>query len=343
MTMTAGPTSTTQVTSEPSTGRKLLSVLGNQQFILLLVLVAVGVFFTSQNSIFFSVDVFGNILLDWGPVVLIAVGETYVIISGGIDLSVGANLGFSGVIGAYAMRSVTQAHHGETFTLLVGLLVCAGVGMGVGLLNALLINKARLVPFIATLATLGAAGGMSIVLTNGAPIAGGPPKAILLSAPWAGPFSKPGLIVVAVVIAAGLFLHQARFGRYTYAIGSNPFAARAAGINVQRHLTKVYLLSGLLAGLAGMFLYLRLGSGAPTSGAGAELDAIAAVVIGGASLSGGVGRMTGTLLGALILTTVTSGLIIIGVAPNWKQVVVAILIATAVSVQALRLTNGRAA
>ena len=92
-----------------------------------------------------------------------------------------------------------------------------------------------------------------------------------------------------------------------------------------------------------MFLYLRLGSGAPTSGAGAELDAIAAVVIGGASLSGGVGRMTGTLLGALILTTVTSGLIIIGVAPNWKQVVVAILIATAVSVQALRLTNGRAA
>ena len=149
--------------------------------------------------------------------------------------------------------------------------------------------------------------------------------------------------MVAVVIAAGLFLHQARFGRYTYAIGSNPFAARAAGINVQRHLTKVYLLSGLLAGLAGMFLYLRLGSGAPTSGAGAELDAIAAVVIGGASLSGGVGRMTGTLLGALILTTVTSGLIIIGVAPNWKQVVVAILIATAVSVQALRLTNGRAA
>jgi ribose transport system permease protein len=299
--------------------------------------------FTVRNPIFFSNDVFGNILLDWGPVVLIAVGETFVVISGGIDLSVGANLGFSGVIAAYVMQDMTTAHQGEAITLIVGTLVSAGVGTGVGLLNALLINKARLVPFIATLATLGAAGGMSIVLTGGAPIAGGPPSAILLSVPWIGPFSKPGLIVVAVVVLAGLFLHKARFGRYTYAIGSNSFAALAAGINVRRHLMKIYALSGLLAGLAGMFLYLRLGSGAPTSGAGGELDAIAAVVIGGASLSGGVGRMTGTVLGALILTTVTSGLIIIGVAPNWKQVVVAVLIAAAVSVQGLRLAGRRSA
>lgn len=319
---------------------RALAVLGNQQVILLLVLAAMVAFFTYRNSIFFSTGVFGNILLDWGPVVLIAIGETYVIISGGIDLSVGANLGFSGVVAAYAMKALTAAHHGQAFTLTVGLLVCMGVGTGIGLLNAVLINKAKLVPFIATLATLGAAEGMSIVLTNGAPIGSGPPNAILLSAPWIGPFSKPGVLVVVVVLVAGLFLHRARFGRYTFALGSNPFAARAAGINVQRHLMKVYGLSGMLAGMAGMFLYLRLGSGAPTSGAGAELDAIAAVVIGGASLAGGVGRMTGTVLGALILTTVTSGLIIIGVAPNWKQVVVAVLIAAAVSAQGLRLPRG---
>lgn len=326
---------------QPSLGRKAVGLLANQQMILLLVLLAMIALFTIKNSIFFSVDVFGNILLDWGPVVLIAIGETFVVISGGIDLSVGANLGFSGVIAAYVMQDMTSAGHGETITLVVGTVTAAGVGTCVGLLNALLINKARLVPFIATLATLGAAGGMSIVLTGGAPIAGGPAGAISLSVPWLGPLSTPGIIVVGVVIVAGLFLHKARFGRYTYAIGSNSFAARAAGINVRRHLAKVYGLSGLLAGLAGMFLYLRLGSGAPTSGSGAELDAIAAVVIGGASLSGGVGRMTGTVLGALILTTVTSGLIIIGVAPNWKQVVVAVLIAAAVSVQGLRLASRR--
>ncbi len=319
--------------------RRVGAVLGNQQVLLLIVLIAMIAFFTARNRIFLSEGVFGNILLDWGPVVLIAVGETFVVISGGIDLSVGANVGFSGVLAAYVMRDLTTAHHGETLTLAIGTLVAVAVGGGVGLLNAVLINYARIVPFIATLATLGAAGGMSIVLTGGGPIAGGPPNAITLSVPKVGPFSWPGIAVVVLVLVLGLFLHKARFGRYTFAIGSNSFAARGAGINVRRHITKVYVLSGVLAGLAGIFFYLRLGSGSPTSGAGGELDAIAAVVIGGASLTGGIGRMTGTVLGALILTTVTSGLIIIGVAPNWKQVVVALLIATAVFVQGFRSFN----
>ncbi len=324
----------------PSARARLGTVLGDQQTVLVLVLAAMVAFFTIQNPIFFSDGVFGNILLDWGPVVLIAVGETFVVITAGIDLSVGSVLGLSGVVAAFVMQAMTSAGQGQTVTLLAGLAVCAGVGAGIGAINALLINKARIVPFIATLATLGASAGMSIVLTDGGPVAGGPPDAIGLSVPWLGPFSIPGLIVLAIVVA-GLFLHRARFGRYTFAIGSNAFAARAAGIDVQRHLTKVYVLSGLLAGLAGMFVYLRLGSGAPTSGAGQDLDAIAAVVIGGAALSGGVGRLAATALGALILTTVTSGLIIIGVAPNWKQVVVAVLIALAVSVQGLRRSSGR--
>jgi ribose transport system permease protein len=316
--------------------RRLLSVLTNQQVILLIVLLALVAFFTARNPIFFSTAVFGNVLLDWGPVVLIAVGEMYVIISGGIDLSVGANIGLSGVLAAYVMQDLTNHHQGETITVIIGLLIATGVGTGIGLVNAALITKGRIVPFIATLATLGAAGGMSIVLTGGSPIAGGPANAISLSVPRFGPFSTPGIVVVVLVVILGLFLHKARFGRYTYAIGSNAFAARSAGINVNRHLVKIYALSGLLAGLAGMFFYLRLGSGAPTSGSGAELDAIAAVVIGGAALTGGIGRMTGTVLGSLILTTVTSGLIIIGVAPNWKQVVVALLIAAAVFAQGLR-------
>ena len=154
--------------------------------------------------------------------------------------------------------------------------------------------------------------------------------------PKVGPFSYPGVAVLGLVIILGLFMHKARFGRYTFAIGSNAFAARSAGINVNRHLVKIYALSGALAGIAGMYFYLRLGVGSPTSGQSGELNAIAAVVIGGASLSGGVGKLLGTALGSLILVTVTSGLIIIGVAANWNQVVVAILIAAAVFSQGIR-------
>lgn len=314
---------------------------GNQQAILLIVLLAMIALFSTLNPVFFSLGVAGNVLLDWAPVALIAVAETFVVISGGIDLSVGATLGFSGVIAAYAMAGMTGSGLPDALVILLGTLVAAGVGIGVGIVNGLLINLAGLVPFIATLATLGAAGGMSIVLTGGAPIAGGPQSAIALSVPFLGPFSWPVIIVVVVVVIAGLYLHLGKFGRYTYAIGSNPFAARAAGINVKMQLAKIYGLSGLLSGLAGMFLYIRLGSGAPTSGAGNELDAIAAVVIGGVALAGGIGRMTGTVLGSLILATVTSGLIIIGVEPNWKQVVVAILIASAVSLQAVRGRGSR--
>ena len=300
-------------------------------------------FFSLKQSIFFSSDVFANILSDWIPVVLIAIGETFVIITGGIDLSVGSTVGFSGVMAAFAMRNLISHNVSETSTILIGAVVAILVGLGIGLINALLVTRARIVPFVATLATLGAFRGLCIVTTGGGPVGDGPASAISLSVPKYGvpgtsihPFNLPGLITVVIVVIIGIYLHQSRFGRYTYAIGSNSFAARSAGINVKRHLTKVYMLSGALAGLAGMYLYIRLGVGSPSSGQSGELDAIAAVVIGGASLAGGSGRMTGTVLGALILTTVTSGLIIIGVAPNWKQVVVALLIAGAVFTQGLR-------
>lgn len=273
---------------------------------------------------------------DWSPIILIAVGETFVIISGGIDLSVGSTVAISGVTGAFAMQWLTTHKYSSATTLALGLLACAGTGFIVGAINAFLITKTNIVPFIATLVTMGAGSGLAIVFTGGGPIGGGPDEAIQLSVPKVGPFSYPGLVIVALIIILGLFLHKAKFGLYTFAIGSNEFAARAAGINTKRHLSKVYILSGVLAGLAGYYYYLRLGCGAPTSGLGGELQAIAAVVIGGAALTGGQGRISGTILGALILTTVTSGLIIINVAANWKQVVVAILIAAAVLLQEAR-------
>jgi ribose transport system permease protein len=312
-------------------------IAGNQQVVLLLVLIVMIVIFSVINPKFFSVGVFGNILQDWGPIALIAIAETFVVVSGGIDLSVGSTITISGVAGAFAMQAMsTSAGAPDALSLLVGLVVCVATGLLVGVVNALLINVAKLVPFIATLVTLGAGAGLALVLTGGGPIGGGPAAASSLPVPVVGPFSIPTLIVIVIAVISGLFLHLARFGRYTYAIGGNEFSAIASGISVRRHITKVYMLSGALAGLAGMITYANLSGGSPSAGAGGELNAIAAVVIGGASLTGGVGRMTGTVIGSLILVTVTSGLIVANIDPNWNQVVVAILIAAAVAIQTIR-------
>ena len=326
---------------------KVRGLATSQVSILVGVLAVLTIVFTVLEPKFFSAATASNILTDWGSVVLIAVGQTFVVISGGIDLSVGAVIGLSGVVSAYFMVNVlgydsTTKPEDAYFPLFLGALVSIAVGTLVGLLNALLINKTRIVPFIATLATMGAALGFSVIISSGMPI-GGPNDFKLISPIDAKgiPLSIAVILVAVVVALAGLFLHKARFGLYTFAIGSNAFAARAAGINVERHITKIYALSGALAGFAGIYVYMRLGAGSPSSGTGRELDAIAAVVIGGASLMGGVGRIWGTVLGTLILFTVQSGLIMIGVAPDWKKVVVAVLIAAAVAAQTLQSKNGR--
>lgn len=332
------------VSAPPGTERSaswLRSVLSNQHVLLVVALAILVAYFTARDSIFLSSSEIAVLLTNFSTLILLAVGETFVIISGGIDLSVGATCGVSGVVAAFAMRGMVSSHDNEALVLLVGTLVCAVIGIGIGFVNAALMNWARLVPFVATLATLGAGTGVALVLSNGVPI-GSDSSALTIGADRAGPFPYMFLVVLVVVLVAWLYLHLSRYGRYTYAIGSNSFAARAAGINVRRHLTSVYVLSGLLAGLTGMVFYIRLGSGAPSSGDGFELTAIASVVIGGVSLFGGSGRLTGTILGALILTVVTSGLIIINVSPNWNQVAVAICIAAAASLQALRaLTTTR--
>ena len=326
---------------------KLKMVLGNQNSILLLVLIALVIAFTIAEPKFFTVATAGNILTDWGSIVLLATGQTLVIISGGIDLSVGGTLAISGVTSAWMMAEVlgltiTTSGADAHGALVIGAFTAVATGLLVGLTNAFLITKLKIVPFVATLSTMGATLGFAIIISDGMPI-GGPNDFSLISPimPGAIPFSWAVLGVIVVVSIVGLYLHKSRFGLHTYAIGSNSFAARAAGINVELHLTKVYALAGALAGLAGFYVYLRLGAGSPSSGVMRELDAIAAVVIGGASLMGGVGRMIGTVLGALILFTVQSGLIMAGVAPDWKKVVVAVLIAAAVAAQTLRPENRR--
>ena len=332
----------TQREDAPSAASRLRALVDNQQFILAAFMVVLVAFFSLKNSQFFSQSVMENVLNDWSPIVLIAIGETFVVIAGGIDLSVGANIAMSGVVAALFMRRLTLGGHGATVTMLLGVLVAMAVGAVVGLVNALLINRGKLVPFVATLATLGVCKGLAVVWTGGGPVGDAPSNTIPLTISRYGPFSNAMLVVFVIVAVAAVALHLTRFGRYTFAVGSNSFAARAAGINVQRHLAKVYVLSGVLAGLAGIIYYLRLQSGSPSTGIGRELDAIAAVVIGGVILTGGVGRIMGAALGTLVLSTVASGLVIIGVPANYRDVVVGVLIALAGIVLGLRKAGGKA-
>jgi ribose transport system permease protein len=328
---------------------------GNQTALLVLVLVVlVAVFTPLSRGVFLSTSVGSTILTDWGAYILLAVAETLVVISGGIDLSVGATLSLATVTSGWVMVNGLQLTSKLTGpeawpALCLAAVVAVATGLLVGAVNALLINVFKIVPFIATLATFGAATGMAIIISGGMPLQGPTDFGLInpMRIPGLDPdvvdtgLLSPMVIVMALVaLIVGLFLHKARFGLYTFAIGSNAFAARAAGINVGRHISKIYLVGGALSGFAGFYAYVRLGGGSPSAGAGMELYAIAATVIGGASLMGGIGRMWGTVIGTLILITVQSGLLMIGVATDWKQIVVAVLIAGAVAVQTLQKKNG---
>ena len=245
----------------------------------------------------------------------------------------------SGVVGAAEMIHL-QPHMGLAPDLLLGTLICVAVGTLVGVINAVLITVVNLVPFVATLVTFSAGVGVSLVLSGGGDV-GNNQSAIVWSASGWWFFTWEDTIVLALAAVLIVVLHLTRYGRYTFAIGSNPFAARAAGINIKRHIASVYILAGALAGLTGMFFYIRIGAGASTTGANSNLEAIACVVIGGVALTGGSGNAVGTLLGCAILTVVGDGLIFINVAPTWNQVVVGAIIAVAAGLQALRTTAFR--
>jgi ribose transport system permease protein len=320
----------------------------NQSTLLVVTLVVLGVVFqiTSQG-IFLSTGTLGTVLNDWGSYILLAVAQTFVVITGGIDLSVGATVSLSSVVAGWVLvkglglDSTTSGSDATPYVLLA-VLVSLLVGLTVGAINAFLINVLKIVPFIATLATMGAMTGLAIIISGGMPLQG--PNNWDLGLPvnlfgFQLPFSTSVLAVMIITVICGLVLHKTKFGLHTFALGSNAFATRAAGISPARQITKVYMLSGGLAGLAGAYAYIRLGAGSPSNGTGMELYAIAAVVIGGVSLMGGVGRIVGIALGTLVLFTVQSGLLmvkVITVSPSLKQVIVALLIVAAVAIQALQ-------
>jgi len=249
------------------------------------------------------------------------VGMTFVILTAGIDLSVGALLALSTVVTADLMQK------GLAVPLAVG--IGLAIGAGLGLVSGLVITRARVPPFVATLGMMTIARGLALSYTQGRPITGLPDSFRFLGTGSLGPLPMP-IIIAALTFGLGwLLLNRTPVGQYTFAIGNNPLAARYAGIRVGRYTTLVYVLAGLLSALAGMILVARLNSAQPTAGLTYEFDAIAAVVVGGTSFAGGQGGLGGTLLGVLVIAVLNNGLNLLNVSSFWQPVVTGVVIALA--------------
>jgi ribose transport system permease protein len=299
-------------------------------WIFLVLLVIIAVFSALDFDSFASVFNLRNIMIDASSLLIIAVGMTFVIITAGIDLSVGSILVFSQVVAALVMREMGAE---GIDVILVGLAISLASGTAWGLLNGLLIAKTRIPALIVTLGTLGMAQGAALLLSGGINVRRSVPVDLITTVGIGRLFGQiPYLVLIAaaVTIVGGVVLHLTRFGRHTYAIGSNAEAARRAGINVPRHLVKVYALSGLLAGLAGYVLLARFTTTTIEGHGTDNLQAIAAVVIGGTSLFGGRGAMFGTLVGVFIPAILRNGFIILGIRPFWQQVAVGAVLILAV-------------
>ncbi|MCP9494812.1 MAG: ribose ABC transporter permease [Pyrinomonadaceae bacterium MAG19_C2-C3] len=255
-------------------------------------------------------------------IAIVAVGMTFVIITAGIDLSVGSVLAFAGVV----MASLLHAGLPLPLALAAGL----GTGLLCGVVNGLLITVGRLPPFIATLGMMSVARGSALMFTEGRPISGFPESFRSLATGDVMGIPVPVVIMLVVYAIAHFVLRRTKLGRYTYAIGGNEEAALLSGINVKLYKTMVYGLAGMLSGLAAILLTARLNSAQPIAGMNYELDAIAATVIGGTSLLGGEGTVVGTLIGALIMAVLRNGLNLLGVSSFIQQVVIGSVIIAAV-------------
>ena len=282
-------------------------------FVGILLFIATPDFLTTGNLL--------NVVLAASVTALLGAGQTYVIILAEIDLSVGAVAGLAGVVSAMVLRS-----HGFATAILAGLLV----GALAGLINGLLVTKARMPSFIATLATMSVLAGLTLRITQGNPVAvnNNAFEAIGQAKPFGIP--APILIMVALFVLFGYLLARSRFGRYVYAVGDNAEAARLSGIPVDQVKILAFIISGGLSAIGGFILTARLSTAQPTAGTGLELAAIAAVIIGGTSLSGGRGALVGTAIGAVLLGTIDNGLNLLDVSPFLQDVVKGLIILFAV-------------
>ena len=270
-----------------------------------------------------------NVLRQSSTNLMLACGMTMVIILGGIDLSVGSIIAMSGVLGAAAV-----VWHG--MPEIVGILIAILSGVIFGLLNGFVIAKTQIPPFIVTLASMNIAKGIAYVYSGGKPIRCMTDAWKFLGAGNVAGVPTPVITMTIVFIVSVLFLNRTRIGRHIYAVGGNDTAAKFSGIDTAKVKFVVFSFSGLMAGLAGITIASRLYSGTCTSGDGAEMDAIAAVVVGGTSMSGGSGKLGGTLIGVLIIGILNNGLNLMGVNSDWQYIIKGAVILLAVYTDFLR-------
>jgi ribose transport system permease protein len=306
------------------------------QSLLALVLMVVGLSLATDN--FLSGDNFLNVLRQISINLCLSIGMTMIILSGGIDLSVGSVLAFSGAVAAGLLKNglpIPFTDHLLQFTVFGSIIGGIVVGGALGWINGFMITRFRLPPFVATLGMLSIARGLTRLWTGGFPITDLGPEFNYLGNGWLLRIPVPVWISAALVVIFLIVTRRTRFGRYLYAVGGNERAAKLSGLNVPRVKRTVYMLGGALAGVAGLLATARQNAADPKIGVGYELDSIAAVVIGGTSLSGGRGSILGTVLGCLIIGVLNNGLVLLGISPDWQLVVKGFVILAAVAIDQL--------
>jgi ribose transport system permease protein len=282
-------------------------------------------FFTSNNAL--------NVIRQMSILAIAAFGSSYIIFSGGLDLSIGSNAALAGVVAALVARD-TQAVLPVEASWVIGIVV----GGIVGLINGLIIVQFKISPIITTLGSLTIARGLALLLTGGVSLFGVPTDFQGLGRGFVIPglLANPVAIMLILLIVGWLVLKRTTFGMYVYAIGGNEEAARLSGVPVKRVKTMVYLIGGATAGLAGVVLASRLGSGQAAGSQGLELDVITAIVLGGASIAGGSGGIIGTFAGVLILSILENGMTLANIDPFWQQIVKGLALLIAVGLEELR-------
>jgi len=281
---------------------------------------------------FFTPDNLLNVSLQISITAIIAAGMTLVILTGGIDLSVGSVVACAGVLSAMALKTDVS------FTVAMGLALLAGITLGAasGGAAGFFVTRFEIAPFIVTLALMTVWRGTAFVLTGGRPVWELPDGFSMLGGGRLLGIPIPSILMVAVFALIHVLLNYTRFGRYVYAVGGNAEAARLAGINTKRILVEVYTISGVLSALSGILLASRMNSGQPNAGIMYELDVIAAVVVGGTSLSGGRGTVIGTLIGSMLIGVLRNGLNLLNVGSYVQQIIVGVVILLAVLLDRVR-------
>lgn len=311
--------------------------IAREESSLLLFLIVVIVLFSLLEPSFLKISNAVNVMRQISVLAITAFGMTYVILSGGLDLSVGASSALAGVVASIVARSLGPAY-GPAFGLLAGL----ASGIFVGLINGFVITLINISPLITTLGTMTIFRGIAFILTGGVSLYGVPSEFQWLGRGYLveNILPIPVAVMVIVFIIAYIGLNRTRLGRYVYAIGGNEEAARLSGIAVRNQKRIIYAIVGFTAGLSGVILASRLGAGQAASGTGFELDVITAVVLGGVSISGGEGRLEGTLIGVLIIGILANGLVLMDVQPYYQLVIKGMALLFAVGLDRLRKRRG---